>query len=177
MAEPQETIVSEDPVPPTTQTLKCPRERPGDQEDHVAGTTLPSDVATSQEADALPAKAAAASGTLEQRQDDRVDKENTHGNVPQKENDEGRQRRVEAIKARNEVLQKTLEDLRSQRDEVLGKVKNKSTVQQTIKGHIGLLHEYNAIRDIGTGLMGLIAERRGVRTLEVYDEFGLAVGD
>ena len=59
----------------------------------------------------------------------------------------------------------------------MNKKRDKSTVQQTIKGHIGLLHEYNAIRDIGTGLMGLIAERRGVRTLDVYGEFGLAVGD
>jgi DNA repair protein Swi5/Sae3 len=45
----------------------------------------------------------------------------------------------------------------------------------TVKRHIHLLHEYNEIKDVGQGLMGLIAEGRGVRQIEVEREFG--VGD
>ena len=47
-----------------------------------------------------------------------------------------------------------------------------------LKRHIRLLHEYNEIRDIGMGLMGLIADARGVRLAGVMGEFGVeAVGD
>jgi len=42
-----------------------------------------------------------------------------------------------------------------------------------ITRHIKLLHHYNEIRDVGQGLMGLIAESRGVRIKEVQDDFGV----
>ncbi|THC94705.1 hypothetical protein EYZ11_005816 [Aspergillus tanneri] len=45
----------------------------------------------------------------------------------------------------------------------------------TVQRHIRLLHEYNEIKDIGQGLMGLIAEARGVRQIDVQREYG--VGD
>lgn len=45
----------------------------------------------------------------------------------------------------------------------------------TVKKHIRLLHEYNEIKDVGQGLMGLIADARNVRQIEVQREFG--VGD
>lgn len=41
------------------------------------------------------------------------------------------------------------------------------------KKHIKLLHEYNELKDIGQGMMGLIADQRGVRIVEVQDEFGI----
>lgn len=47
----------------------------------------------------------------------------------------------------------------------------KATVQQ----HIRLLHEYNEIKDVGQGLLGLIADARGVRQIDVQREYG--VGD
>lgn len=42
----------------------------------------------------------------------------------------------------------------------------------TVKQHIRLLHDYNEIKDVAQGLMGLIAEARGVRQIEVQREFG-----
>ena len=46
-----------------------------------------------------------------------------------------------------------------------------------IKEHIALLHRYNEIKDIGQGLMGLIAEKRGCRIKDVIEEFGVDEGD
>jgi len=45
--------------------------------------------------------------------------------------------------------------------------------QSTVSAHITLLHRYNEIKDVGQGLMGMIAERRGVRIGEVGREFGV----
>lgn len=42
-----------------------------------------------------------------------------------------------------------------------------------MKKHINLLHEYNDIRDIGQGLIGMIADNRGLRISDLYPEFGL----
>ncbi len=46
-----------------------------------------------------------------------------------------------------------------------------------VKDHIKLLHEYNELKDIGQGLMGMIADQRGVRIMEVQDEFGIDAND
>lgn len=32
----------------------------------------------------------------------------------------------------------------------------------TVQRHIALLHDYNEVRDVAMGLMGIVAERRGV---------------
>ncbi|KAH0563121.1 hypothetical protein GP486_002316 [Trichoglossum hirsutum] len=47
----------------------------------------------------------------------------------------------------------------------------------TVKRHIKLLHDYNEIRDVGTGLMGMIADGRGVRVRDIYAELGVEVND
>lgn len=46
-----------------------------------------------------------------------------------------------------------------------------------MRKHISLLHTYNEIKDVGLGLMGMIAEERGVRVKEVVAEFGVGEGD
>ena len=48
---------------------------------------------------------------------------------------------------------------------------------ETVKRHIKLLHDYNDIRDIGQGLIGMVADNRGVRIGELYDEFGIGLKD
>lgn len=52
-----------------------------------------------------------------------------------------------------------------------------ATAHGVIKDHIDLLHKYNEIKDIAQGLMGLIAESRGVRQKVVEDEYGMGEGD
>lgn len=48
---------------------------------------------------------------------------------------------------------------------------------RTVNRHIKLLHDYNEIRDVGQGLIGLIAEARGERVGVVQEEYGLGVKD
>jgi Swi5 len=52
-----------------------------------------------------------------------------------------------------------------------------TAANKMVKEHIKLLHEYNELKDVGQGLMGLIADQRGVRIVEVQDEFGLDAND
>ena len=52
-----------------------------------------------------------------------------------------------------------------------------AAANKIVKDHIKLLHEYNELKDTGQGLMGLIADQRGVRIVEVQDEFGIDATD
>jgi hypothetical protein len=49
--------------------------------------------------------------------------------------------------------------------------------QSAVKQHIALLHAYNGIRDVGQGLMGMIAEQRGLRVKQVMEEMGVGDAD
>ena len=60
-------------------------------------------------------------------------------------------------------------------DELLALALKSSSV--VIKNHIALLHKYNEIKDIGQGLMGLIADKRDCRVVSVMEEFGVGEGD
>jgi DNA repair protein Swi5/Sae3 len=46
-----------------------------------------------------------------------------------------------------------------------------------VRRHIRLLHDYNEIKDVGQGLMGLIADARGIRHVDVQAEFGIGSKD
>ncbi|KAF1915498.1 Swi5-domain-containing protein [Ampelomyces quisqualis] len=52
-----------------------------------------------------------------------------------------------------------------------------AAANKIVKDHITLLHEYNELKDVGQGLMGLIADQRGVRIVEVQEEFGIEAND
>lgn len=52
-----------------------------------------------------------------------------------------------------------------------------AAAKAVIKEHISLLHQYNEMRDIGLGLMGIIADQRGVRLRDVQEEFGVDAKD
>ncbi|KAK6439516.1 hypothetical protein LTR95_004284 [Oleoguttula sp. CCFEE 5521] len=104
--------------------------------------------------------------------------------------------RMLALQAKHASLTSTLADLQAQRaalattttlpsglplpayetpeDTLAAALKASNKV---IKDHISLLHKYNEIKDVGQGLMGLIADKRGCRVLPVMEEFGVAEGD
>jgi len=111
--------------------------------------------------------------------------------------------RLAALEARKATLTQTLADLKSQRlslasqtklpsglplattnlstglplseDEILTAALKSSNA--VVKEHITLLHKYNEIKDIGQGLMGLIADKRDCRVVVVMDEFGVGEKD
>ncbi|KFY20979.1 hypothetical protein V491_03263 [Pseudogymnoascus sp. VKM F-3775] len=92
--------------------------------------------------------------------------------------EEKRIRQIEAIKARNKELEAEVEAMGMKLADARGKLKNPDAAA-TVKAHIKRLHAYNEIRDVGQGLIGLIAEQRGVRIGECYDsgEFGVGAKD
>ncbi|KAJ5263809.1 hypothetical protein N7478_011414 [Penicillium angulare] len=47
----------------------------------------------------------------------------------------------------------------------------------TVERHIHLLHEYNEIKDVAQGLMGMIADTKGVRVVEIHKEYGVGGKD
>jgi hypothetical protein len=110
--------------------------------------------------------------------------------------------RLQALQSKKSTLSQTLATLKSERahlatqaklpsglplptttptgaaltdDELLASALKSSAV--VIKSHIALLHKYNEIKDIGQGLMGLIADKRDCRVVSVMEEFGVGDGD
>jgi len=111
--------------------------------------------------------------------------------------------RLTALSDRKATLTQTLHDLQAQRlqlatqtklpsglplattnpstgeplseDEILAAALKSSNA--VVKEHITLLHKYNEIKDIGQGLMGLIADKRDCRVVKVMDEFGVGEKD
>ncbi|EEA24500.1 hypothetical protein TMatcc_007606 [Talaromyces marneffei ATCC 18224] len=73
-------------------------------------------------------------------------------------------------------LENQIVSLQTQIQEATSKLRS-PTPSQTVRDHIRLLHDYNEIRDIGQGLLGLIAEKRGVRYKDVLEEFGVDADD
>lgn len=110
--------------------------------------------------------------------------------------------RLATLQAKKAILEHNLSDLKTQRqtlathtklpsglplptttpsgdplssDEVLAAALRSSNA--VIKEHIALLHKYNEIKDIGQGLMGLIADKRDCRVVVVMEELGVGEGD
>ena len=110
--------------------------------------------------------------------------------------------RLKAVHSKKSTLQETLSALKAERarlatqaklpsgpplptttptgsalseEEILASALKSSNV--VIKNHIALLHKYNEIKDIGQGLMGLIADKRDCRVVSVMEEFGVGEGD
>ncbi|KAK3110223.1 hypothetical protein LTR53_015700 [Teratosphaeriaceae sp. CCFEE 6253] len=101
-----------------------------------------------------------------------------------------------ALLTKRAALERTLSDLTTQRAALVSRTTLPSglampddwsddqkakqaltSANAVIKEHISLLHRYNEIKDIGQGLMGLIADQRGVRVAVVQEDFGLNAKD
>ncbi|KAI6859181.1 hypothetical protein KC338_g7400 [Hortaea werneckii] len=100
--------------------------------------------------------------------------------------------RLAALESKQQRLLSTLADLQAQRSQLVSEAKlpsgldmpcewsdeqkNKqalATANGVIKDHIQLLHKYNEMKDIGLGLMGLIADKRGLRIGTMMEDFGM----
>ncbi|KAJ5910951.1 DNA repair protein SWI5 [Penicillium subrubescens] len=88
---------------------------------------------------------------------------------------QSREQRLETLRASINNLQSQQAQLEAEIAEIEKTLKNDSS--ETVKRHIRLLHDYNEIKDIAQGLMGLIAEARGVRHVDVQREYGVKEQD
>jgi hypothetical protein len=104
--------------------------------------------------------------------------------------------RLQALESKKENLEATLSSLQAQRSLLIAEAKLlpgfarddslsegdevKRTValaNAVVKKHIALLQKYKEIKDIGQGLMGLIAESKDVRIKTVMEDYGLEADD
>ncbi|CAD6563899.1 MAG: hypothetical protein ASARMPREDX12_000149 [Alectoria sarmentosa] len=85
-------------------------------------------------------------------------------------------KKLAALQAKIAALETQIRETEEKRREVHGQLETKDA-QATVKAHIKLLHDYNEIRDVGQGLIGIIADSRGVRVKQVYQDFDVGEGD
>ncbi|KAL8679225.1 MAG: hypothetical protein Q9186_004467 [Xanthomendoza sp. 1 TL-2023] len=78
-------------------------------------------------------------------------------------------RKIANIDIKIAALEAQIEDTKVKLDEAAAKLNPHPA--QTVNKHIRLLREYNHIRDIGTSLMGIIANNRQVPMKRVYEDF------
>ncbi|KAG9242172.1 Swi5-domain-containing protein [Calycina marina] len=83
--------------------------------------------------------------------------------------------KIASITARNTALEAEIAEKRAKLEAVTKDLKHPAG--DTVKRHIKLLHDYNDTRDVGQGLIGMIADNRGVRIGDLYDEFGVGLKD
>ncbi|KAL8667599.1 MAG: hypothetical protein Q9202_000454, partial [Teloschistes flavicans] len=76
------------------------------------------------------------------------------------------------LEAKIATLQVRIDETKVKLDGATAKLKHPDP-NHTVNGHIKLLREYNDIRDIATGLMGIMAEHRQLPMKRVYQELGL----
>ncbi|GCB24711.1 mating-type switching protein swi5 [Aspergillus awamori] len=86
-----------------------------------------------------------------------------------------KEKKLSTLRASIASLQSQITEIESQIAQTKAKLKNDPST--TVKRHIRLLHEYNEIKDIAQGLMGLIADARGVRQVDVQREYEVDDGD
>lgn len=85
-------------------------------------------------------------------------------------------KKIAALEAKIALLETQIQETEEKRRAVNAQLKTKDA-QATVKAHIKLLHDYNEIRDVGQGLMGIIADNRGVRAIDVYRDFDVGESD
>lgn len=115
-------------------------------------------------------------------------------NMSYKTPSSGRDTQLDALRARQAALETTVAELHSQRTALINSFSPSTEIHKSedaetraklavdaantkIKSRIKQLQEYNDIKDIGTQLMGIIAEKRGCRIGEVQEEFGINPDD
>ncbi|KAJ9287061.1 hypothetical protein DTO027B5_5659 [Paecilomyces variotii] len=87
-----------------------------------------------------------------------------------------RERKLANLRSSIAKLESQISETESQLAEARSRLKDKDD-SRTVQRHIRLLHSYNEIKDVGQGLMGLIADARGVRHVDVQREFGIGEKD
>ncbi|KAL9612737.1 MAG: hypothetical protein Q9167_002676 [Letrouitia subvulpina] len=97
----------------------------------------------------------------------------SHQPPPAKVDDE---KQIASLQVKIASLTRQIADIEAKNEDAARKLRNPDAAS-TVNKHIELLHTYNEIRDVGTGLMGIIADNRGVRVKDVYSDFDVGEKD
>ncbi|KAL8638519.1 MAG: hypothetical protein Q9228_004332 [Teloschistes exilis] len=76
------------------------------------------------------------------------------------------------LQAKIATLETRIDETRLKLDHATAKLKHPDP-NQTVDHHIKLLRQYNDVRDIATGLMGIMAEHRQLPMKRIYQDLGL----
>ncbi|XP_060068064.1 DNA repair protein SWI5 homolog [Ylistrum balloti] len=76
---------------------------------------------------------------------------------------------------RNEI--KKLEETTKNVQKDIDSLKNSGFDVAELTTHMDMMHHYNEIKDVGQMVLGRIAELDGVRTRDLYKEYGLDIND
>ncbi|KAI4165767.1 MAG: hypothetical protein LQ342_000710 [Letrouitia transgressa] len=99
----------------------------------------------------------------------------SHQPPPAKVDDE---KQVASLQVKIASLTRQIADIEAKNEDAARKLRwVNPDAACTVNKHIELLHTYNEIRDVGTGLMGIIADNRGVRVKDVYRDFDVGEKD
>ncbi|KAI4190498.1 MAG: hypothetical protein L6R41_000733 [Letrouitia leprolyta] len=79
-------------------------------------------------------------------------------------------KKITTLEAKIATLKVQIDDTRAKLQHDAAKLIHPDATK-TVQNHIRLLREYNDIRDIGTSLMGIIADNRRVQMKCIYKEF------
>ncbi|KAJ5540568.1 hypothetical protein N7494_005644 [Penicillium frequentans] len=82
-----------------------------------------------------------------------------------------REQRLKGLRKSIAQLEFELSQLEKEVAENKAELRNDPT--ETVQRHVRLLHEYNDIKDAAQGLMGLIADAKGVRVAKIHKEYGV----
>ncbi len=132
--------------------------------------------------------------SLEEREVDNVGSGSVNASMSSSESlSQAQNTRLQAMAAKKAELEATLTSLQAQRSALVAQAKPSpgsnaleedartkaalAHANSVIKKHIALLSKYNEIKDIGQGLMGMIAETRSVRIATVMEDFGMEEKD
>ncbi|KAJ5363319.1 hypothetical protein N7541_004163 [Penicillium brevicompactum] len=89
--------------------------------------------------------------------------------------DQAKEKKISTLRSTITSLEAQQTQLEAELASTKSQLKNDPAT--TVQRHIRLLHEYNEIKDVGQGLMGIIADARGLRQVDVEKEFGASEKD
>lgn len=84
--------------------------------------------------------------------------------------DQVEDKRITTLEAKIAALNVQIDNTRAKLQHDTARLRHPDPTQ-TVRNHIRLLRQYNDIRDIGTSLMGIIADNRRVEMKRIYTEF------
>ncbi|XP_021375299.1 DNA repair protein SWI5 homolog isoform X1 [Mizuhopecten yessoensis] len=73
---------------------------------------------------------------------------------------------IQKLVDRTKTVQKDIDNLKNSGHDVT-----------ELKKHMDMMHQYNEIKDVGQMVLGRISELDGVRTRDLYSEYGLDIND